>query len=143
MIGNPRYGRPGLFAMPAYVLTEVLGPLIEGFGYVLIPLAIALGALDAGFFLLFLAVTMGFGVLLSWFGVLVEVWGFRRYTEPTDVLVLLAHGVFENMGFRQWKAFVAWHGLLEYVRGDSEWGEMTRQRFTASEDAATRTDEAD
>jgi cellulose synthase/poly-beta-1,6-N-acetylglucosamine synthase-like glycosyltransferase len=143
MIGNPRYGRPGLFAMPAYILTEVLGPLIEGFGYVLIPLAIALGALDAGFFLLFLAVTMGFGVLLSWFGVLVEVWGFRRYTEPTDVLVLLAHGVFENVGFRQWKAFVAWHGLTEYVRGDSEWGEMTRQRFTVSEDAVTRTDEAD
>ena len=70
------------------------------------------------------------GVFLSWFGVLSEVYSFRWYDDPRDVLVLLGHGVLENFGYRQWKALVAWQGPYECLRGDTEWGEMSRRRFT-------------
>jgi len=37
--------------------------------------------------------------------------------------------VLENFGFRQWKTFIAWRGLFEYLRGDTSWGEMRRSGF--------------
>ncbi len=34
MLGNPRYGPPGLIAFPYYFFIEALGPIVELFGYV-------------------------------------------------------------------------------------------------------------
>lgn len=129
MIGRRRYGSPGVFGYPAFLLAEVLGPLVEGFGYVLVPLAFLIGAADASFVLLYFGLTVGFGVFLSWFGILSEVWSFRRYDRPKQVLRLLGYGILENFGFRQWKTLIAWRGLYEYLRGDTSWGEMQRSGF--------------
>jgi cellulose synthase/poly-beta-1,6-N-acetylglucosamine synthase-like glycosyltransferase len=129
MIGRRRYGSPGVFGYPAFLFAEVLGPLIEGFGYVLVPLAFLIGAADASFVLLYFGLTVGFGVFLSWFGIFSEVWSFRRYDRPKQVLYLLGYGILENFGFRQWKTLIAWRGLFEYLRGDTSWGEMQRSGF--------------
>lgn len=129
MIGRRRYGSPGVFGYPAFLFAEVLGPLIEGIGYVLVPLAFLIGAADASFVLLYFGLTVGFGVFLSWFGIFSEVWSFRRYDRPKQVLRLLGYGILENFGFRQWKTLIAWRGLYEYLRGDTSWGEMQRSGF--------------
>jgi hypothetical protein len=140
-IGNPRYGRIGLFVLPAFALTEGLGPLVEGAGYVLFGLSVALGIVEPTLFLLFLVVATAIGTLFSWIGVLSEAYSFRRYDDPGDVLVLLGHGVLENVGYRQWKALIAWRAVFEYARGDRSWGEMTRERFTDPD--ATDPEDAD
>lgn len=126
MLGRRRYGAIGLVALPFFVLVEALGPLVEGVGYVVVPIALVLGVLNAPFFLLFLAVAVTLGTLMSWLSILSEVYGFRRYTRPRDVLRLLAYGVAENVLYRQWKAYVAWRGVVQFLRGDSSWGEMVR-----------------
>ena len=124
MIGRPKYGAIGLVALPFFVLVEALGPLIEGIGYVIVPIAFLLGLLNSSFFLLFVAV--GLGTLMSWLSAFSEVYGFRQYVHPRDVVGILFYGVVENVLFRQWKAFVAWKGLFQFLRGDTSWGEMTR-----------------
>jgi cellulose synthase/poly-beta-1,6-N-acetylglucosamine synthase-like glycosyltransferase len=129
MIGRQQYGSPGLFGSPAFVFAEVLGPLVEGFGYVVTIAALVLGFATPEYVLTYFAITIGVGVFLSWFGILSEVWSFRRYDRPRQVLRLLGDGVLENFGYRQWKTFVRWRGLIEYVRGDSSWGEMDRRGF--------------
>jgi hypothetical protein len=128
-MGRRRYGSVGLFGYPAFLLGEILGPLVEGFGYVIVPTAFLLGVADVEFVLVYFALTVGIGVCLSWFGVFSEVWSFRRYDRPRDIVRLLGAGVLENFGFRQWKTFVAWRGLFEYLRGDTSWGEMHRTGF--------------
>ncbi|MEZ3117201.1 glycosyltransferase [Halobaculum sp. MBLA0147] len=142
MIGNPTYGRIGVYILPFFALAELLGPLIEGLGYLLIPLAVYFGALNVEFFVLYFVVTTGFGVFLSWFGVYSEVTSFRRYDDPREILSLLGDGVLENFGYRQWKTYLAWRGLFEYLRGDSSWGVMDRAGFDDGEgetdDGATR-----
>lgn len=135
MIGNPTYGRIGVYILPFFALAELLGPLIEGLGYLLIPLAVSVGALNVEFFVLYFVVTTGFGVFLSWFGVYSEVTSFRRYDDPRQILSLLGDGVLENFGYRQWKTYLAWRGLFEYLRGDSSWGVMDRAGFGAEETA--------
>jgi len=134
MLFNPKYGRVGKVVMPFFVAAEVLGPLIEGLGYILLPLAWYFGFLNIEFFIVFFLLTTGLGVFLSWFGVFSEVWSFNRYDSPWQVLRLLWYGVLENFGYRQWKTFVAWYGLVEYIRGDTTWGVMERTGFSTEDD---------
>ncbi|QUO46907.1 glycosyltransferase family 2 protein [Halorubrum ruber] len=131
-----RYGRVGTVVLPFFTAAEAIGPLIEGFGYVLLPLGWYLGILNIEFFLTFLLLTVGVGVFLSWFGVFSEVWSYNRYESPQDAARLLWYGVLENFGYRQWKTVVAWHGLIEFLRGEQSWGVMERRGFG---DAATET----
>lgn len=123
------YGRVGTVILPFFTAAEAFGPLIEGLGYVLLPIGWYLGILDIEFFLTFLLLTVGVGIFLSWFGVFSEVWSYNRYESPWDVGRLLWYGVLENFGYRQWKTIVAWHGLIEYLRGEQSWGVMERSGF--------------
>lgn len=133
MLFNPKYGHVGTVVLPLFTAAEALGPLIEGFGYLLIPLAWYLGALNIEFFVVFVLLTTGFGIFLSWFGVFSEVWSFNRYERPRDIVRLLWYGVLENFGYRQWKTYVAWRGLFEYLRGEQSWGVMERSGFGTSD----------
>lgn len=126
MIGRPKYGVVGLVGVPFYLFVEALGPIVEGLGYVIVPVAFVLGLLNVPFFVLFLAVAVGLGTLMSWLGVFTEVLAFRRYEDPRDIAALLGYGLLENVLYRQWKAFIAWRGLVQLLRGDRSWGEMAR-----------------
>ncbi len=126
MVGNPRYGVVGIYALPFYVLAEFVGPLLEGLGFVLVPLAYAAGVVDLWFLLAFFLVTSGFGTLLSWYGVLGEALTDGGYTDAADIRRLLVDGVLENVGYRQWKTLVAWYAFVEYLLGGRSWGEMER-----------------
>jgi cellulose synthase/poly-beta-1,6-N-acetylglucosamine synthase-like glycosyltransferase len=134
MLFNPKYGRLGTLVMPFFVIAETIGPLVEGLGYVLLPLAWYFGLVNIEFFLAFLLLTTGFGIFLSWFGVFSEVWSFNRYDSPWQVLRLLLYGVLENLGYRQWKVFIAWYGLFEYLRGVETWGAMERTGFSTEDE---------
>lgn len=129
MIGNPRYGMIGVFALPYFLIAETLGPLVEAGGYVTIPPAIVLGIIHPEFFALFVLLTIGFGVLLSWAGIFGAVWVLRRYTGVKPTLLMMGYGILENIGYRQWKAFVAWRALYEYAIGVTAWGDLERSGF--------------
>jgi cellulose synthase/poly-beta-1,6-N-acetylglucosamine synthase-like glycosyltransferase len=129
MLFNPRYGRVGTGILPMFTAAEAVGPLVEGFGYLLLPIAWYLGILDFEFFVVFFLLTTGFGIFLSWFGIFSEAWSFNRYEDPRQVVRLLWYGVLENFGYRQWKTYVAWRGLIEYIRGEGSWGAMERTGF--------------
>jgi cellulose synthase/poly-beta-1,6-N-acetylglucosamine synthase-like glycosyltransferase len=134
MLFNPTYGRVGTIVFPFFVAAEVFGRLVEGLGYALLPLAWYFGILDVEFFLIFVLLTTGFGVFLSWFGIFSEVWSFNRYDSPGQILRLLWYGVLENFGYRQWKTLVAWRGLVDYLRGGETWGAMERTGFRSTEE---------
>ena len=85
MFGRPRFGIVGLVAMPTFVLFEMLGPLIELSGYVIVPLCYFLGILNLQFMLVFLAVSVLYGILLSVSAVLLEDMAFRRYPRARDL----------------------------------------------------------
>ncbi|MFA1611036.1 glycosyltransferase family 2 protein [Halobellus rubicundus] len=129
MLFNPKYGRVGTYILPVFAAAEALGPLIEGFGYLLLPIAVYLGVLNFEFFLVFFLLTTGFGVFLSWFGIFSEVWSYNRYDHPVQIVRLLWYGVLENFGYRQYKTYLAWRGLVEYLRGEQSWGAMERAGF--------------
>ena len=134
MLFNRTYGRVGTVVLPLFIAAEMFGPLIEGVGYLVLPVAWYFGILEAEFFITFFFLTTGVGVFLSWFGIFSEVWSFNRYDSPWQILRLLLYGVLANFGYRQWKTLVAWRGLFDYLRGSDSWGVMDRAGFDTADE---------
>ncbi|GAA3450682.1 glycosyltransferase family 2 protein [Dactylosporangium matsuzakiense] len=130
MILNPRYGRIGLVAMPYYVLFELLAPLIELAGVILIPLGLYVGAVNTRFALVFIAVAYGYALLLNLVALTVEEYSFHRYHRWTDLVASVLASILENVGYRQLTALWRVMGMWSAIRGGKHvWGEMTRTGF--------------
>jgi cellulose synthase/poly-beta-1,6-N-acetylglucosamine synthase-like glycosyltransferase len=129
MMGNPKYGSVGWFAMPYFLVFEAAGPLIEVSGYVVTVVAIMFGLIDVVFAqLLFLAAVV-FGAMISLMSVLLEEMSFRRYPKIRQLLWLAAIGVIENFGYRQLTTYWRLRGTIDFVRKKQGWGVMTRKGF--------------
>jgi cellulose synthase/poly-beta-1,6-N-acetylglucosamine synthase-like glycosyltransferase len=126
ILARPRYGVLGLVAFPYFWLFEVLGPLIELFGYVAVPLGVGLGVLSLEFLFLFLAVAVLLGLLLSISALALEEFSFRRHTRNREVLRMLWLAVLENVGYRQFVGLARLWAFRDLLRPRS-WGEMRRR----------------
>jgi cellulose synthase/poly-beta-1,6-N-acetylglucosamine synthase-like glycosyltransferase len=132
MILNPRYGRVGVIGFGHILLVDVLGPVIEIFGYVLIPAFWLLGVLSLDYLWALLAVTFGFGVVISVGALALEEVELRRFPNARSLLILMGAAVLENFGYRQINNFWRLRGLWQFLRGAQGWGSMTRKGFRSS-----------
>jgi cellulose synthase/poly-beta-1,6-N-acetylglucosamine synthase-like glycosyltransferase len=130
MIGNPRYGRIGLVALPYYVLFELVAPVLELGGAVVVPVGWAAGLVDPGRALDLLVVAYAYALFVSVAALAVEEFSFHRYARWRDLGVALAVAVVENLGYRQLTAWWRLQGLWAALRRTEQvWGVMTRQGF--------------
>jgi len=132
MLFNPRYGVIGLFSLPYYLLFEMLGPSIELLGYVLTALGLMFGLIRVEIALLFLGVSILFGILLSMSSVVLEELTQRRYPRPLDLARLFLASIVENLGFRQVMTVWRTKALIDALLGRTQgWGTMERRGFSA------------
>jgi len=130
MFLNPRYGTIGMIAFPYFVFFEMLGPVVELSGYIIVPLSYAFGILNLQFFFLFLSLAILLGVVLSTGSVVLEEISFRRYPHARDILKLVAVGILENFGYRQIHTWWRFTGMVDYFRKKTAWGKMERKGFS-------------
>src|SRR5262249_31373335 len=130
MIGNPRYGAVGMLSLPFFVAFEFLGAFIETLGYVTVVVSLALGVVNLSFALVFFAVAVLSGVLLSLAGLLLEDIAFRRFERWNELFRLIAYCVAENFGYRQLMTSYRVRGFFAYLRGNKAWGEIRRLGFS-------------
>lgn len=126
---NPRYGRMGFIAYPFFLFGEMLAPVIELAGYLAFAVTLFIGAADPSFALLFLAVSMGFGLLVSLWATVLEEVSFRRYPAARDFLLLVWFSIVENLGYRQLTLWFRLEAFWKYARKDVRWGVMDREGF--------------
>jgi len=129
MLGNPRYGRVGLIAMPFFTFGEMLAPLVEVLGYGITVLGLAYGAIDTSFALLFLLVAWGYGMLLSIWAVVLDEVSFRRYGRLGDIVRLLLYAMLETFGYRQRTVWWRLKAFVSVWKRRQVWGEMVRKGF--------------
>lgn len=129
MLLNPRYGVLGMLAVPYFFFIEMLGPVIEGFGYVVIFFGFFFDLINVEVFILFFIVSIIYGVMFSVGAVLLEEISFHRYPRIRDLIKLMLLGLVENFGYRQitvwWRVKAFW----DYARGVKTWGTMQRVGF--------------
>lgn len=129
MLFNPRFGRVGVLGLGSMLLVDVLGPMAEIAGYLLIPLFYLLGALSTDFLLAFLAVGFVFGIAISVGSLVLEEQQLRRATRTRDLLILTCAAILENFGYRQLNSIWRLVGSWDWARGGQGWGEMRRKGF--------------
>lgn len=131
MIGNPRYGRIGLLAMPHIVLEDVLGPPAELLGYLILPAAAMLSLLDPMMAVAFFFVSVVFGCALSVGTLVLEEQQLRRTSNARDLLRIGVAAVIENFGYRQINLWYRLNGFRRYFRKDNSWAAVPRVGFTS------------
>lgn len=132
MIGRPRYGSVGMVSLPGFVMFEMLSPLVELSGYVMLPVLWAFGLLSPAGAWIFFVLAIMYMVLVSALAVLLEDIAFRRYPSVLDLGRLLIGAVLENFGFRQLTVWWRVRAFWEYLRGDLSWGAMERKGMGAA-----------
>jgi cellulose synthase/poly-beta-1,6-N-acetylglucosamine synthase-like glycosyltransferase len=142
MLFNPRYGRIGLVTMPFFFFGEMLAPVVELVGYLLTGAGLWVGALDVQFALLFLAVALGYQMLLSIWAVMLEEATFRVYERPRDFVRLLLYAFVEPFGYRQLTVVWRLRGVWNALRGLTHWGEMQRHGFSSTTHLEDRSGES-
>ena len=130
MLFNPRYGRIGLVALPYYWAFELVAPLLELVGLVLVVLGFALGVVNTRYALLFMAVAYGYAILVTLVAMAIEELSFHKYLRWRDLGAIVMAAVLENFGYRQATAWWRLEGWWASLRGRKQvWGIMTRQGF--------------
>ena len=125
MLGNPRYRAVGLIALPAMLVFEIVGPAIELSGYAVTVAALIIGSLSPVTFLLFLAISVLYGQVLTVGAVLLEDVTPNRHPVWAELRRMRWHAWAENLGYRQ--VLQVWRigGLWQLAR-KSGWGTMER-----------------
>jgi cellulose synthase/poly-beta-1,6-N-acetylglucosamine synthase-like glycosyltransferase len=126
MLFNPRYRAAGLLSMPATLVFEVLGPVIETAGYVVSVLAFALGFISVDAFVSFLLLAFLYGLVLSFGAVLLEDAAFGRNPRWRDMGRIVLYGIAENLGYRQLTNLWKIEAFYRLWRGGG-WGTMERK----------------
>ena len=138
MLLKPRYGKVGLVAIPYYWVFELIAPLLELVGLVLVVLGFSLGVVNTPFALTFMAVAYGYGTLVTLVAMAVEELTSHKYTRWRDLGAILLASVLENVAYRQATAWWRLEGWWASLRGKKQvWGTMTRQGFDGESPAVT------
>ena len=132
MFMNPRYGVAGMVAMPAVLLFEILGPIIELSGYAFAIYAFATGGIALPIFLLFLSVSVLYGLILSFGAIALEDASFGRHPGWDQLGKILLYAVLENLGYRQISHVWKMEGIWDVIHG-GEWGAMERKGLGTAE----------
>jgi cellulose synthase/poly-beta-1,6-N-acetylglucosamine synthase-like glycosyltransferase len=125
MTFNPRYRQLGMVSWGGFVLFEYLAPIIEFVGWIVVPTAWALGALNTSALGAMLLVAFGMGLMNSIIALLLdESYGYLN--SPADTSRLIAMAVIDNFGLRQMTVFWRIRALIG-GKGTRSWGNMERR----------------
>lgn len=130
MLFNPRYGHIGVLIMPFFLIFELLGPIINIASYLYIAFIFFVpGYLNIPFVILFAAISIIYGMVVSLVSVFAEEIAFKTYSSSKDIVVLVLYSFLENLGYRQIHSWWQIMGLVDFIKGKKTWGKMKREGF--------------
>ncbi|MBK5241553.1 glycosyltransferase [Clostridium sp.] len=132
MMFNPSYGTVGILSMPYFVLVEMLGPVIEMVGYVILIISIITGTLSKFFIFVFLMAFL-YGILFSLSAILFEEFSYKRYSGFKEITKLVIYSFFEQIVYRQITVWWRVISFLNFKNGSKEWGTIKRKSFYTKE----------
>ena len=128
LIFNPSYGRLGILAMPYFFIFELIGPLIELQGYLMVILAVLFGYINAEMALTLFVTTICLGVFVSMSSFIILEHSSMRF-KGRDILTLLIYALIENFGVRQITTIWRATAIFRLITHQEGWGELKRQKF--------------
>jgi hypothetical protein len=129
--------------LPYYLIFELLAPVVELSGVIVVPVALAVGAVNLAFLLKFTLATYGFACVVSLIAITADEYAHHRYPRWRDLGSAILGAISEILGYRQLTAWWCLQGLWQALRGGQhEWGTMTRTGFAGAANAEATTSAA-
>ncbi len=132
MIGSPRYGSVGMYSLPQFLFFDVISPVLEMLGLLLVPLCTIIGILSIDFFIAYCALVFGFGICLSLGAFVIAEFSLRRHGRISDIWWMGFGAIVENFGYRQLNSVWRVMGIWQFFKGKQGWGDMQRKGFQAT-----------
>lgn len=129
MIATRKYGSVGMTALPSFLIFDVVSPLLELLGILMVPLCYAAGILSIEFLIAYCAVVFGFGMCLSLGAMILAEFSLQHHRRVRDLLWMGLGAVIENFGYRQLNSLWRVMGIWQFLWKKKGWGEMTRKGF--------------
>ena len=126
MFGNPRYGRIGFIGMPLIFFFDILEPILELIGYILIPIYYTIGVLNVNFVIAFLFLFFAFGIFISTLVLFLQEVSTKHFKSTTSLTRMAFLVLIENFGYRQLNNYWRLIGLWRFLRKKQSWGESKR-----------------
>jgi len=129
LIWAGRSGSLRWIGLPYYIFFEVLGPIVELVGYIIIPIAYFLGFLSPLYFWAFLFLAITSGAFLSISAVFLEELSFGLYRSWGDFALMIGVGILENFSYRLLTLLFRLKAVLDIMLGRGGWGKQERAGF--------------
>lgn len=126
MTFNPKYRSIGLVSLPYYIFIELLGPIVEGMGYLLFIYSVFTRHALSEYAILFFLLSMIYGTVFSVLSVLFEEWTSGKYTRIRDLYLLFIFALTENFWYRPINVVWRLTGMISLLFGNKNWGDMKR-----------------
>ncbi len=105
MLLRRRFGVIGLAVLPYFLLFELLAPLVELAGWLLLPASWWLGLVAAPLVGIFVAVAVLLGTATSLTAIAIDISELRFFTRPAEVVRLAVVAALENFGYHHLTLF--------------------------------------
>ncbi|WP_134702665.1 glycosyltransferase [Ammoniphilus sp. YIM 78166] len=132
MLFNPKYKRIGLVAMPYFLFVELLGPVIELLGYIVVVFGFFMDSLNVQYSIALMMLMVIYGSFLSMGAVLLEEWRLGKHQTLKELNWLIFFALTETFWYRPLLTFWRVIAFLQILRGKQHgWGEMKRKGISA------------
>ncbi len=114
-----------------YILFEMVTPIIELFGMIIIILSYLLNIINLEFLLLYFSIVLLYGFVISLTSIMLEVYAFRENINAKVVLKLILISLFESIGYRQLLSIYRISAFIGYKKYKNKWGTIKRNKNAA------------
>lgn len=114
-----------------YILFEMVTPIIELFGMIIIILSYLLNIINLEFLLLYCSIVLLYGFVISLKSIMLEVYAFRENINAKVVLKLILISLFESIGYRQLLSIYRISAFIGYKKYKNKWGTIKRNKNAA------------
>ena len=136
MMFNPSYGRIGTIAMPYFYIFEMLGPLFEIQGYLMVILSIFLGIFNFEIaIILFIAMVL-MGIMVSVSSLLISEKNGQNFSRK-ELWIMVLYATIENFGVRQYFSLWRFGGYINMFKKPVGWQKADRKGFAGKTDEVT------
>jgi cellulose synthase/poly-beta-1,6-N-acetylglucosamine synthase-like glycosyltransferase len=126
MVGRPRFGAVGLLSLPYTILFEVLGPILQVTGYVLVVILVVFDLVAWEYAIALLLIVVLLTQLQTAGAILTEEIGFGRYRRR-DLILIGGWPVLETFWYQPLSAiWRVWASLLWLFGRRPGWGRIPR-----------------
>ncbi len=135
MLFNPRYGTVGFLALPYFWIFEMMGPLIEASGYVVLILSILSGIISEFFIFVFLMAYL-FGFFFSLVAIFINEISYNYYKKYKEILKLIFYALLDPVWYRPFTVYWRIKAFVGYKKSKRQWGTIKRETFMMDHSSA-------